>query len=89
MLSLGEEGQLGSRDVAERCAAVYRECVQIGYETIGNPAMAFRTRIGVLEMPSPDPRLGHRPPREDVDALMSEIRARFEQGENARHSADG
>lgn len=76
--SLGMEGTIASRDVAERCATVYRECLQLGYETIGDPTQAFRSRVGILEIPAPDPRLGHPPPRDDVEQVAIEIRKLFE-----------
>lgn len=76
--SLGLEGTIATREVAERCAAVYRECLQLGYETIGDPTQAFRSRVGILEMPTPDPRLGHPAPRDDVEQVSIEIRKLFE-----------
>lgn len=74
--SLGLEGTIATREVAERCAAVYRECLQIGYETLpgGDPTQAFRSRVGILEIPAPDPRLKHPAPRDDVEAIAAEIR---------------
>jgi hypothetical protein len=76
--SLGLEGTIATREVAERCAAVYRECLQHGYETIGDAAQAFRSRVGILEIPAPDPRLKHPEPRDDVEEIVKAIRAQFE-----------
>lgn len=78
--SLGLEGTIATREVAERCAEVYRECLQLGYETLpgADPTQAFRSRVGILEIPAPDPRLGHPPPRDDVEQVSIEIRHLFE-----------
>ena len=72
--SLGLEGTITTREVAERCAAVYRECLQHGYDTFGDPTQAFRSRVGILEIPAPDPRLKHPEPRDDAEAIAAEIR---------------
>ena len=60
--ALGAEGALASRDVAERCVEAYRERVE-----------ATSTRVGILEMPAPDPRMNHPAPRGDIENLVAEI----------------
>lgn len=78
-MSLGIEGTIATREAAEHCAETYRECLQLGYATIGDPTQTFRSRVGILEMPAPDPRLKHPEPREDVEQVVEEIRKRFAQ----------
>jgi len=77
MMTLGLEGTLTTREDADRVADVYREWLQAGYVIDGDPSQSFRSRVGVLEMPAPDPRLKHPEPRTDVDQIIIEIRARL------------
>lgn len=83
MLSFGIEGPISTREVAERCAAAYREGIRLGYEDVGNPDLAYRSRVGVLEMPVPDYRLGHPVPRDDVEALVQAIHEHFRSAGNS------
>jgi hypothetical protein len=76
-MALGLEGTLTTREDADRVAGVYREWLQAGYVLEGNPEGGFASRVGVLEMPAPDPRLKHPEPRTDVDQIIVEIRARL------------
>lgn len=77
-MSLGLEGSIATREIAERCAAIYREC--LSHETISeisDPQKVFRScRVGILEMPAPDSRLKHPAPRDDAEEIFKEIRAR-------------
>jgi hypothetical protein len=84
--SLGLEGTIATREVAERCAEAYRECLKLGYEIDGDPTQAFRSRVGILEIPAPDPRLKHPEPRDDVEQIVKEIRALFERKKAAKTS---
>jgi hypothetical protein len=76
-MSLGTEGTIATREVAERCAETYRECLRLGYETDGDPTQVFRSRVGILEITAPDLRLKHPAPREDVEQIVQEIRKLF------------
>jgi hypothetical protein len=77
MMTLGLEGTLTTREDADRVADIYREWLHAGYVLDGDPDQAFRSRVGVMEIPAPDPRLGHPEPRTDVDQIIAEIRARL------------
>lgn len=71
---LGLEGELATREAAEKCAETYRELFKMVYARDGAPEQVFRTRVGILEMPAPDPRLKHPTPRTDVEEIMKEAR---------------
>lgn len=86
-MSLGLEGTIATRAAAERCAETYRECLRIGYETDGDPTQAFRSRVGILEIPVPDPRLKHPEPRNDVEVIVTEIQRLFERKLAAKKGA--
>jgi hypothetical protein len=78
-MSLGLEGTLITRADAERVAQAYRDLLAVGYEVDGNPDMAWRSRVGIVEMPAPDPRLKHPEPNRDVDQIVLGLTARAEQ----------
>jgi len=72
-MSLGIEGSIATRTVADAVAETYRDCFRVAYEAIGDPTKAFRTRVGILEIPKADPRLRHPEPRDDVEQIAREI----------------
>lgn len=73
MMSLGIEGAIATRAVADAVAECYRACFRIAYEAKGSAAEAFRTRIGILEIPKADPQLKHPEPRDDEEKIAREI----------------
>ncbi len=72
--SLGLEGALATREAAERVAAAYREFFEIDLE-VGVEQARF-ARVGIAELPAPDPSLKHPEPRADVDGIVAEINER-------------
>jgi hypothetical protein len=78
-MSLGLEGTLATREDADRVAQAYRDLLTVGYEVDGNPDMAFRSRVGIIEMPAPDPRLKHPESNRDVDRIVAGLNARVDQ----------
>ena len=64
---------------ANRVADAYRDGLATGYANNGTLEEAYHSRVGVLEMPKADPRLGHPEPYvgEDVDKLIAELRERI------------
>jgi hypothetical protein len=78
-MSLGLEGTLATREDADRVAQAYRDLLAVGYEVDGNPDMAFRSRVGIIEMPAPDPRLKHPESNRDVDRIVAGLTARRDQ----------
>lgn len=82
VMTLGLEGTIATREAAERVADAYREWLRIGYEIDGTPENVFRSRVGILEMPMPDPRLKHPAPCEDVDQIIAEIQSRVNKKRN-------
>lgn len=76
-MSLGLEGAIASRETAERCADVYRECLAANYAVDEKSMEGYRSRVGILEIPAPDARLAHDPPRDDVEEIVKTIRLRF------------
>ena len=56
------EATFATRFDADRVARVYREILAAGFVKSGQTDKAFWTRVGVLEVPAPDPRIGHRRP---------------------------
>lgn len=77
MMSLGIEGSIATRTIADAVAETYRDCFRIAYEAIGDATKAFRTRVGILEIPKADPRMKHPEPRDDVEQIAREIRDHF------------
>lgn len=63
----------GERANADRVAAWFRAGLEAGYAKSGARSEAYRSRVGVLEMPRSDPRLGHPAPytSSDVDAWIA------------------
>ena len=78
-MSLGLEGTLATREDADRVAQAYRDLLAVNYTIDGDPEMAFRSRVGVLEMPAPDPRLKHPESNRDVDRIVAGIAERVAQ----------
>jgi hypothetical protein len=78
-MSLGLEGTLATRADADRVAQAYRDLLAVGYEVDGNPDMVWQSRVGIVEMPVPDPRLKHPEPNLDVDTIVAGLTARADQ----------
>lgn len=74
MMTLGPEGPIKTKAIANKVAACYRECLGYGYDTTNDHTQSFRSRVGILEITAADPRLGLPPAREDVDALIAGVR---------------
>lgn len=72
-LSIGGMATLGSRADAERIAAWHRDGLALGYARENTADKAYRSRVGILEMPKADPRLGHPLPytSAEVDAWIA------------------
>lgn len=74
MLSIAGMATFGSRSDADRIAAWFRAGLVARYVAEnGSADLAYRSRVGVLEMPQPDPRLGHPAPytAAEVDAWIA------------------
>jgi len=84
MMSLGLEGAIATRAVADAVAETYCDCLRIAYEVEGYAAEAFRTRVGILEVPKADPQLKHPEPRDDVEAIAREIRDHYAKRQEIR-----
>lgn len=74
-MSLGLEGTLATREDADRVAQAYRDLLAVD----DDPAVAFRSRVGIIEMPAPDPRLKHPEVNRDVDRIVAGLTARVAQ----------
>jgi hypothetical protein len=74
VFELGTEGELATREVAEKVAGAYRELLDMVYARNGGAEHAFRSRVGILEIPMPDPRVRRPVPRTDVEEIMKEAR---------------
>jgi len=72
--ALGLEGALATREAAERVAAAYRMFFEADAES-GLEQARF-ARVGIAELPAPDPSLKHPEPRADVDGIVAEIEER-------------
>jgi hypothetical protein len=68
-----------TRADADRIAEVYRELLLQGYVNNGTVEEAYHSRVGVLEMPEADPRLGHGAPNgtEDIEKIIASLRERI------------
>ena len=82
--ALGLEGALATREAAERVAAAYREFFQADADD-GLEQARF-ARVGIAELPAPDPSLKHPTPRDDVDGIVAEINARTARKRESRLS---
>lgn len=56
------EATFVTRFDADRVARAYREILTEAAQKTGKSAHAYRSRVGVLELPAPDPRIGHSRP---------------------------
>lgn len=73
--TLGLEGEIAKYEDAERLANANQERLNAGYARQAAPEKAFRSRVGILKMPTPDPQLKHAEPctSEYIDKVIAEL----------------
>lgn len=73
VMTLGMEGAIASRVLALRVVEAHKDNILAGYEVSADPTAAWRTRVGILEMPASDPRFKHPAPLTNVDAVCADL----------------
>lgn len=63
--TLGAEGAIATRQAADQVAAAYRELFANSTPD---------TRIGILEIPEPNPKFHYKPPLTDVSEVLAGLR---------------